>query len=211
LDFRSRRYHERFKPITMFDVGAATYENMFGYAPQSIFLKFDYYYNTRQMRFDYGYGDSTFYMLHDPEPTIYAYPASQDFALGRAIDLRPEHFKVPLKAKFDGPEVDMYKSLSVNSTLTSLNVCQNYIFVTYRTGIPVEAYTSPGDMVNVVPKLDKQYLIVVKDGQKVSTDILMPKGLFSFALANSPDDLIGAIPMERKDHSVFYVYKLDAQ
>jgi hypothetical protein len=105
----------------------------------------------------------------------------------------------------------MYKSLSVNSTLTSLNVCQNYIFVTYRTGIPVEAYTSPGDMVNVVPKLDKQYLIVVKDGQKVSTDILMPKGLFSFALANSPDDLIGAIPMERKDHSVFYVYKLDAQ
>jgi hypothetical protein len=208
LDYRSRRHHEQFKPITMFDVASATHQNMFGYAPQSIFLKFDYYYNTKEMSFDYDYGDSTFYMLYDPEPTIYAYPASQDFALGQAIDLKPEHFKVPLKAKFDGREVDIFKSLAVNSDLSSLNVCKNHIFVTYSTGIPEDEYTSPGDMANIAPVLEKHYLIVVKDGQKISADIQMPKGLYSLALANSPDDLISAIPMERGGQSIFHVYKL---
>lgn len=211
VDFRSRRYHELFKPITMFDVGSATYENRFGYAPQSIFLKFDYYYNTKQMSFDYSHKDSTFYMIYDPEPKIYAYRASHDFAPSEAIDLNPEHFKVPLRAKFDGPEVDIYKSLAVNSDITSLNACQNYVFVTYNTGIPEDEYTSPGDMANVAPNFQKQYLIVVRDGQKISADIPLPKGLFSFALTSSPDDLIGALPQERKNYSAFFVYKLVAQ
>ncbi len=208
MDYRSRRYHELFKPLTMFDIESTTYQNMFGYAPQSIFLKFDYYYNTRQMIFDYSYQDSTFHIVFDPEPRIYSYQANQNFTSAQVIDLKPEHFKVPLKAKFDGPEVDIYKSLAVNSDLTSLSACQDYIFVTYNTGIPEEEYTSPGDMANVSGKLMKQYLIVIKDGQKISGDILMPEGLYSFSLANSPDDLIGAFPMERKGHSVFMVYKL---
>lgn len=215
-EFGTKASLVQYQPLTIYDLESDTFRLAFGYEPESIFLKEDYYYPTRNTFFEYNPLDSSVLIVQSPEAKIYRYNAVDNFTLQSVYSFVPSRFSVPIKAKYGSPIPDIVTALTINSEFTSLHQHQDITLITYQTGVPKEIY-NPLEMQNKTyfGAHSKNYLIALRNYQQIGDAVLLSKTnlsiIYSFVNLNYLVGRSYSNPHEYVDREVFYVYRLEIE
>jgi hypothetical protein len=214
-DLRSKEFYQNFRHITFCDLENDTCAIKIPYEPNSIFMKFDYYYEHSFTFYDYNSLDSSLYILHTPDPTILVYSAKDNFNLVKSIPIQSNHFKITEKSPFkEDRSYNSDRFLMINSGFTGIHTFENMIITTYHTGIPEDKFEniySLGDVNKLFPQYERLYAQVFIDEKKQGGDIPIPYNEYSIAIATSQNHIVMhpySLRIERPDYSVFNIYKL---
>ncbi len=214
-DLRNEEFYHNFRHITFCDLKNDTCIIKIPYEPNSLFMKFDYYYEHSFTFYDYNSFDSSLYILHTPDPTILVYSAKDSFKLTKSIPIRSDYFKITEKSPFkEDKNYNSDKFLMVNSGFTGVHALENMIITTYHTGIPEDKFEnvySLTDINKLFAQYEKLYAQVFIDGEKQGADIPIPYNEYSIAIATSQDHIVMypySLRIERPNYSVFNIYRL---
>lgn len=116
--------------------------------------------------------DDIFYCLYSPEPQLFVYNIDKELKYSSSIPLFSENFMVSESNK------DIMMSLLSSSSYTGIEVSDNFVFLTYRTGIPAKFLKGksldPKSIEKLYSKHNQVFGQVLKNGERVSEDILCP-------------------------------------
>jgi len=214
-DLRSREFYQDFRHMTFCDLKNDTCVIKIPYEQNSIFMKFDYYYEYGFTFYDYNLFDSSLYIIHTPDPSILVYSAKDSFKLSNSILIQSDHFKVIEKSPFkEDKNYNSDKALMVNSGFTGIHTIGNMIITTYHTGIPEDKFENVHSLVDVnklFPDYERLYAQVFIDNKQQGQDIPIPHNEYSIAIATSINHIVMypySLRVERPDYSLFNIYKL---
>jgi hypothetical protein len=219
LSFKNRKKTiEEYAPITMFNVKTKEKIAKFGYEANSIFKKYDYLYENVDIFFDFNYQENCLYVLHNPEQKVYIYDANNKFSLVSEIDLKCQHFEMPIKIKFNQSkkkDTDIIEFILRNSSFRNILSRDSVILITYTQGISEDNYKDfqqgkiqRGELSNY----RKKYLQVFENRKKIGDDINIPSKLSNIAFFRNKSYILfypNYSQVEKENQNIFYIAQLE--
>jgi hypothetical protein len=176
----SREYALNYRSLTVFDRQANKCEVIIPYEPDGEMLAGGHYHEDFYTYADFDTTTKRFYLLHNPDPKVYAYTFSRGAAKldpASSFVLQPMYFKRPMQVEFGQTKFDLTRFVVVNAMFTSFKLKGDSCLVQYKTGIPDNDY-QPGMSSLLLDELveakKKNYLQVYHLGQLIAPDIEMP-------------------------------------
>lgn len=209
----TRQHLTDYQPITFVSAKDGQKNNRFGVSKNSIYFRDDYHYGELYTMFAYSDQQQQFAVINNPSDRVLVYDIDgnliQDIALGM------EHFKLPIKFKYNRTTDEGMDKQIVNSMHRNLQFHNGQILVTYRSGLPLsvfESLKSYSELPSLFKKHMKYYTKLVDVKNKlISDDIILPENAVGVASFTGKDQMwlyTNPAVTETDNATVFYKAKL---
>ncbi|MDH5599081.1 MAG: hypothetical protein OEY34_08150, partial [Cyclobacteriaceae bacterium] len=178
-----------YKGATLYNLNNNKYGFVFPIEDNSIYRQKKMYYGDILTYFTSD-GES-YYVIHNPDKNLYQYDLN--FKLLNVIDLKPKYFKTPITYHYNEiPTIEKGDDI-VNSLYRELNANEDYVWVTYRSGIPMEEFNamqSFNDLPRLFQTFMKYYLIVLSKENTIIDNVRLPFPAVGVAHFKNPNSMI---------------------
>jgi|GEM_PF-3660974 len=208
-DIYSNEFYEKFNHFTLYELPSGEISSKAGFDDHSFFQRRNEVF-IGNIHYLHDEHKGKIYLINNPDPAIYVYNVKNDFSYEGKISLRPDFFKLQKS------NTEFLKALYSSSSYTGIVVEDQKIIITYRTGVPEEAFPSTilsaqegGDLYN---KHNKVYVMLYENGQKVTCDILCSDKIYRILASIGQDEYLvepNTGKVELPDKEIFYICKLE--
>ena len=182
------------KFITLHNINTNKFILKFGFENGGLHKKYVYDYR-EEVLFDYDSTNGNMTIIYSPDPALYVYNKRDNFDSYKKYPFLMSNFKMPIKYKIGDSSVKRNYSgmVLVNSSINSVHTNEKFEIVTYRTGIPEPVFDqleTNEQYAEVSNKFMKSYCIILENGNQISGDIELPKGVNDISFFLSLDKII---------------------